>query len=153
MAAVSKLIDAGLPTQVYYVTHDGYDTHANQAEAHATLLQEFGDAVHAFSIDIQQRGHDQRTAVFAFSEFGRRVRENASRGTDHGTAAPVFIAGGGVNPGLWNPHPSLTDLDQGDLKHTVDYRQVYATLLDRWLNVDSSTILGKSYTNLDLFGG
>jgi uncharacterized protein (DUF1501 family) len=151
LAAIAQLVDSGLPTRVYYVTHNGFDTHSNQAAAHAGLLSELGDAVAALIADLQLRGHDRRTAVIAFSEFGRRVRENASRGTDHGTAAPMFVAGGKVRAGLANRHPGLTDLDQGDLKFSTDYRSVYATVLDNWLGIDSLPILGKSFATLDLF--
>ncbi len=151
LAAISQLVDSGLPTRIYYVTHNGFDTHSNQAAAHSGLLSELGDAIAALMTDLQQRGHDKRTAVLTFSEFGRRVRENASRGTDHGTAAPLFIAGGAVRAGLTNKHPGLTELDQGDLKFSTDYRNVYATVLDKWLGIDSTPILGKSYDSLDLF--
>ena len=151
LAAVSQLIDSGLPTRVYYVTHDGFDTHSNQAEAHAGLLRELGDATAALMQDLAKRGHADRTAVMTFSEFGRRVRENASRGTDHGTAAPLFLAGGRVKAGMVNEHPSLTDLDQGDLKFTVDYRRVYATVLEDWLGIESQPILGRSFRKLPLF--
>lgn len=151
LAAISQLIDSGLSTRIYYVTHDGFDTHSNQAAAHASLLQELGDAMLAFTNDLAQRGHAERTATFSFSEFGRRVRENASRGTDHGTAAPVFIGGGALKPGLLNAHPSLTDLEEGDLKFAIDYRQVYATLLEKWLGIESQTILGGSFATLKLF--
>ncbi len=151
LAAVAELIDAGLPTRIYYVTHNGFDTHSNQLAAHALLLQELGDAAWAFAQDLQQRGHNERTAVFAFSEFGRRVRENASRGTDHGTAAPVFLFGGAVNAGLHGRHPSLEDLDDGDLKFSVDYRTIYATLLEDWLNVPSASILNGEFERLPVF--
>lgn len=151
LAAVSQLIESGLPTRIYYVTHDGFDTHSNQAEAHSVLLSELGDATAAFTRDLATRGHLDRTAVMTFSEFGRRVRENASRGTDHGTAAPLFLAGGKVKPGAFNKHPSLTDLDQGDLKHTIDYRNVYATVLEDWLGIESVPVLGKQYGKLELF--
>ncbi|HMO12923.1 MAG TPA: DUF1501 domain-containing protein [Pirellulaceae bacterium] len=151
LAAVSQLMDSGLGTRIYYVTHDGFDTHANQGTTHAALLQELGDAVLAFTNDLDKRGHLERTAIVSFSEFGRRVRENASRGTDHGAAAPLFIAGGDVNSGLLNEHPSLTDLDEGDLKFSIDYRRIYATLLDDWLGIDSESILGGRFPAFDLF--
>jgi uncharacterized protein (DUF1501 family) len=151
LAAISQLIDSGLSTRVYYLTHDGFDTHSNQAAAHASLLQELGDAMLAFTNDLAQRGHGQRTVIFSFSEFGRRVRENASRGTDHGTAAPVFVVGGAVSSGLLNLHPSLTDLEEGDLKFAIDYRQVYATLLEKWLGIASPPILGDRFETIKLF--
>ena len=151
LAAVSRLIESGLPTRIYYVTHEGFDTHSNQAEAHASLLKELGDATAAFISDLDEKGHLDRTVVMTFSEFGRRVRENASRGTDHGTAAPLFLAGGRVRAGARNDHPSLTDLDQGDLKHSVDYRSVYASVLEDWLGVESLPILGKQFPKQELF--
>lgn len=151
LAAVAQLIDSGLPTRIYYVTHEGFDTHSNQAEAHASLLGELGDATAALMNALQGGGHADRTAIMTFSEFGRRVRENASRGTDHGTAAPLFLAGGRIRSGLANAHPDLTDLEQGDLRFTVDYRQVYATVLEKWLNIDSQPILGGQFELLDLF--
>jgi uncharacterized protein (DUF1501 family) len=151
LAAVSQLIGSGLPTRIYYVTHNGFDTHSNQAEAHASLLRELGDATAALMTELAKQGNDSRTAIMTFSEFGRRVRENASRGTDHGTAAPLFVIGGGVRPGPINAHPDLNDLDQGDLKFSVDYRQVYASVLERWLEIDSHPILGGRFEPLDLF--
>jgi len=151
LQAVSQLIESGLPTRIYYVTHEGFDTHSNQLEAHAGLLRELGDATAAFMRDLDNKGDGDRTAIMTFSEFGRRVRENASRGTDHGTAAPVFVAGNQVNAGALNDHPSLTDLDQGDLKFTTDYRSVYATLLENWLGIDSAPVLGGEFGSLDLF--
>jgi uncharacterized protein (DUF1501 family) len=151
LAAIARLIDADLPTRIYYATHDGFDTHSNQAEAHAGLLRELGDAMAAFMNDLSERGHAERVAVLMFSEFGRRVRENASRGTDHGTAAPVFLAGGRVQAGPFNDHPSLADLDNGDLRFSVDYRSVYATVLEDWLGVDSAPVLGKPFPTVELF--
>ncbi len=149
--AIARLIDADLPTRVYYMTHDGFDTHSNQAEAHAGLLRELGDATEAFMRNLGERGHADRVAVMMFSEFGRRVRENASRGTDHGTAGPMFLAGGVVNSGPVNKHPALTDLEEGDLRFSVDYRSVYATVLEQWLGVRSPAILGDRYSQLELF--
>ena len=151
LSAVAQLIAAGLPTRVYYVTHNGFDTHANQANAHAVLLQQLGDATAAFQRDLKMQGNAERTLVMTFSEFGRRVRENASRGTDHGSAAPVFLVGGRLQPGPVNAHPSLSDLDQGDLRFTMDYRQVYASVLENWLGVPSEPILGGAYRKLELF--
>jgi uncharacterized protein (DUF1501 family) len=100
---------------------------------------------------LQQQGNGERVLLFVFSEFGRRLRENASRGTDHGAAAPVFVLGNQVRAGLVTRHPSLTDLQGGDLKHRVDYRQVYWTLLHQWLKADAKAILGRDYDPLDLF--
>lgn len=142
---VAQLIDAGLSTQIYYVSLDGFDTHADQGAAHGNLLAEVSDSVTAFIDDLVARGHIDRVALLTFSEFGRRVQENASLGTDHGAAAPVFVAGGKVASGLIGRHPSLTDLDDGDLKHHTDFRQVYATLLDNWLGCSSEIVLGQRF--------
>lgn len=149
LKTIGQLIDAGLSTRIYYVALDGFDTHANQLEAHAALLQEFSASVEAFVHDLAARGHAERVLVLAFSEFGRRVAENASAGTDHGTAAPVFLAGGAVQAGLIGEHPSLADLDQeGDIKFHTDFRQVYAEILDRWLGCDSQAVLGRPFTHV-----
>lgn len=145
LQTVAQLIDAGLATRIYYVTLDGFDTHSQQPAAHAGLMEQFGGAVKAFCDDLAKRGHLDRTAVMGFSEFGRRVAENASEGTDHGAAGPMFLAGGRVKAGLIGKHPSLTDLDDGDLKHNVDFRQVYATMLEQWLGVKSAPLLGGEY--------
>lgn len=152
LKVVSQLIAAGLSTRVYYVVHDGYDTHSQQAAAHASLLTELGDSLQAFHTDLVARGQADRTTVLVFSEFGRRVRENASQGTDHGAAAPLFLIGGGVRPGVIGRHPSLTDLDDGDLKHQVDFRRIYAELLDRCLGCDPSRVLDERYEPLGLWG-
>lgn len=151
LKTVAKMIDAEMPTTVYYVTHDGFDTHANQADAHAGLLTQLGDAVNAFVEDLAQQGNDKRVLVMSFSEFGRRVRQNASQGTDHGTAGPMFLAGGAVKPGLIGKHPRLDDLEQGDLKFHTDYRQVYATILEKWFGVKSPKLLDGEFKPLPLF--
>lgn len=153
LAAISQLIASDLPTSIYYVTHNGFDTHANQREAHASLLAELGSAVQALMADLQEQGNAGRTCVLMFSEFGRRVRENASRGTDHGTAGPVFVAGGSLAAGPINGHPSLTELEQGDLKFSVDYRTVYSTVLEKWLGIPSGEVLGGDFGTLELFAG
>lgn len=149
LKTIAQLIDAGLKTRVYYVELDGFDTHSQQPAAHAALLQQLGGAVRAFVEDVAHHGQGDRTMVMCFSEFGRRVAENASEGTDHGAAAPMFLAGSRVRAGLIGDHPSLTDLDDGDLKFRVDFRQVYATLLDRWLGWSSNTALGGEFKTID----
>ncbi|MCH8921657.1 MAG: DUF1501 domain-containing protein [Planctomycetes bacterium] len=147
---VAQLIDADLGTRVYYVTLSGFDTHAEQNNAHAALLGELSGALAAFSEDLKSRGHDRHVLTLAFSEFGRRLRENASGGTDHGAAAPLFLIGSRVKPGLIGKHPSLTDLTSGDLKYHTDFRRVYATLLEKWLGWPSAEVLGKQYRPLDV---
>jgi uncharacterized protein (DUF1501 family) len=145
LKTVARLIDAGLKTRVFYVEIDGFDTHSQQAAAHAGLLRQVGNATNAFVTDLVGQGHGDRVLVMCFSEFGRRVAENASEGTDHGAAAPVFLAGSKVSAGLVGAHPPLTDLDEGDLRHHTDFRQVYAAVLEDWLRCDSAKILGESY--------
>jgi uncharacterized protein (DUF1501 family) len=118
------------------------------------LLEELSDSVAAFIDDLAERGHLERTAVLMFSEFGRRVKENASQGTDHGAAAPLFVAGGAVRSGVLGEHPSLADLDrEGDMLFHTDFRRVYATLLDGWLGVTSRDVLGAAYEVLPIFSG
>lgn len=151
LKTVAQLIDAGLKTRIYYVILDGFDTHSRQAAAHNGLLRQFADAVHAFVQDCSDHGHGKRVMVMAFSEFGRRVKENASQGTDHGAAAPMFLAGENVTAQVVGSHPSLTDLEDGDLKFHTDFRQVYATVLDKWLRCKSAEVLGKQYPTLDLW--
>ena len=147
---IAQLIDAGVPERVYYTSHGGFDTHAAQQEIHARLLQEFSEAVAAFVEDVSHHGHGRRVLVLTFSEFGRRVRENGSQGTDHGVASQMFLVGDTVKPGLIGEHPSLTDLDSGDLKFHTDFRSVYATVLDEWLGVRSTDVLGGEYPRVDL---
>ena len=148
---VAQLIDAGLSTRIYYVTLNGFDTHARQANGHAALLKTVASSVAAFIQDVAARSHGDRVALLAFSEFGRRVKENASKGTDHGTAAPVFVAGNRIKPGLVGPMPDLTDLDQGDLKFHTDFRRVYSAVLQNWLSSDARQILNGSFQPVDIF--
>jgi len=138
---VARLIESDIPERVYYTMQDGYDTHATQLPAHANLLTELSEGLAAFQKDLQATGHAERVVTLVFSEFGRRVSENASAGTDHGAASTLFLVGEGVAAGAFGTYPSLTDLDDGDLKHTVDFRRVYATLLDQWLGVEASKVL------------
>ena len=150
---VAQLIQAGLSTSIYYVQLTGFDTHENQASAHAALLGELGGAVSAFFEDLRSAREAGRVLLLAFSEFGRRLTENANRGTDHGTAAPVFLAGPRVRPGLHGPYPNLTDLEDGDPRHAIDFRRIYATVLDRWLHCPSRHVLGEQLSHLDVVLG
>jgi uncharacterized protein (DUF1501 family) len=147
---IAQLIDAGLSTRVYYVALDGFDTHSDQAAAHAGLLTELGGALAAFAEDLQLHGQLDRVLTLAFSEFGRRLDENASRGTDHGAAAPVFLVGSRVQPGLIGKHPKLDDLEDGDVKFHTDFRSVYATLLEQWLGWPAEPILGAGFRPADV---
>jgi uncharacterized protein (DUF1501 family) len=148
---VAQLIDAGMSTRVYYLEIDGFDTHANQPQAHAALLEQVSSGLKAFLDDVAKHGHGERVAAMCFSEFGRRLAENASQGTDHGAAGPIFVAGARVQSGLIGKHPSLTDLDEGDLKHHTDFRQVYAALLAQWLGWESRAVLDGEFEPVNLF--
>jgi uncharacterized protein (DUF1501 family) len=147
----AQLIDADLGARIFYVSIDGFDTHANQQNAHANLLRTVSDAMTAFYKDLAARGHKERVLLMTFSEFGRRARENGSRGTDHGSAAPMLLVGGKVRPGVIGAHPSLTALEFGNLKHHTDFRQVYAAVLDGWLGVSSKEVLGESFAPVQIF--
>jgi len=138
LSLISRLIKAGFGTRVFYAVQSGYDTHAAQLPSHFRLLRELSGGIYAFLEDLRAAKLDDRVAVLCFSEFGRRVKENASLGTDHGTAGPVFLAGPGVNSGLHAQTPNLGDLAKGDLKMSVDFRQVYASLLEDWLAIPHS---------------
>ena len=148
---IAQIIKAGFKTRIYYTTLDGFDTHANQLGTHAALLTELSDSLGAFHADLASAGQADRVAVLAFSEFGRRVAENASSGTDHGAAAPVFVLGPVAKAGLVGEHPSFDDLDDGDLKHHTDFRRVYASLLDTWLGLPSAPIVGEGFAPIGLF--
>jgi uncharacterized protein (DUF1501 family) len=144
LSMVASMIRAGLPTRVYYVQLGGFDTHAQQGGANgrqAGLLGQLAQAVKAFYQDLKAQENDQRVLTMSFSEFGRRVVQNASQGTDHGTAAPMFLFGPMIKPGVIGDHPSLTDLDEGDLKYKIDFRSVYAGILEGWMKADSKKIL------------
>jgi uncharacterized protein (DUF1501 family) len=146
----AQLIDADLGARIFYVSIDNFDTHANQAQTHANLLQQLSAGMTAFYKDMAERGHKDRLLMMTFSEFGRRAKENGSKGTDHGSAAPMLLVGGKVRAGVVGKHPSLTDLDLGNLKHHTDFRQVYAAVLDQWLGVSSKDVLGKEFDKLEL---
>ena len=145
LQTISGLIRAGLETSVYYVSLGGFDTHAQQPDAHARLLRQLGDGVSALMKDLNDAGQADRVLVMCFSEFGRRVAENASDGTDHGTAGPVFLIGNNVVPGLTGTLPDLNQLRDGDLQYSTDFREVYADLLQNWFRTDSEKILGGSW--------
>jgi uncharacterized protein (DUF1501 family) len=152
---VARMIAGGMPTRIYYVSLGGFDTHANQAGAHERLLRDTGGAVKAFLDDLKRQGNHDRVTLMAFSEFGRRVKENGSGGTDHGAAAPLFLAGAGVKAGLHGKFPGLADKDllNGDVRHTTDFRSVYATVLGRVLKTDPKLVLGREFPLLDVMRG
>jgi uncharacterized protein (DUF1501 family) len=160
LGLVARVIRAGLGTRVFYVTQaatgatpGGYDTHASQLPTHALLLGELAGALRAFLDDLAAARVADRVAVLVFSEFGRRVAENGAAGTDHGTAGPVFLAGPGVRAGLVGQTPRLLDLDEhGNLKMGIDFRRVYATVLEDWLGLPARGALGGAFEKLPLFG-
>ncbi len=147
---IAQLVKAGLSTPIYYTHLDGFDTHSGQLPQHANLLRQLGESLKAFLDDLKKSGEAERVLVLVFSEFGRRLGENASGGTDHGTAAPVFLLGQPVKAGLHGAYPDLTCLEDGDPIHAVDFRRVYATVLDRWLGVAHRDVLGAAFEPLSV---
>jgi len=153
LKTTAAMIRGGLPTRVYYVSMGGYDTHAGQEGRHDNLMRDFAQGVSAFMQDMKDQKNDDRVCVMCFSEFGRRVEQNASGGTDHGAAAPMFVFGRGISkhPGIVGEHPSLTQLDGGDLIHKIDFRSVYASVLQDWLGTASKPILGDQFKTMPIF--
>ena len=149
LGLIARLIQKNLGTRLYYVQLGGFDTHSGQGEMHAKLLGELSSAVGNFfgTLDAE---NSERVALMTYSEFGRRVKENGSRGTDHGSGSCMFVAGSQVVGGLVGKHPSLSDLTDGDIKYHTDFRRVYATLLDDWLGVDSKGVLDDTFEKLPL---
>jgi uncharacterized protein (DUF1501 family) len=151
---VAALIAAEMPTRLYYVTYQGnsFDTHVQQADLHTRLLMYTADAVRGFMDDVARLGRGDDVALMIFTEFGRRVEENGSLGTDHGTATPMFLAGKAVKGGFYGQHPSLTDLDDGNMKMTTDFRRVYATAIKEWLGYDQTqAVLKGTFAPMGVF--
>ncbi|MGZ5134465.1 MAG: DUF1501 domain-containing protein [Flavitalea sp.] len=147
---IASLIFSDINTKVYYVSLGSFDTHINQGGQQQRLFTEMNDAVSSFVKDLKINGRFNDVLITTFSEFGRRVSQNASGGTDHGTANSMFFIGSGLKQkGLLNPLPDLNDLQDGDLKHKIDFKNVYATILKNWLNADDQKILGKQFDSLD----
>jgi uncharacterized protein (DUF1501 family) len=150
LKTIASLIFSEISTRVYYVSLGSFDTHFNQEATQKRLFAELNDAVKAFTDDMKKKGRFEDLLLFTFSEFGRRVAQNASGGTDHGTANNMFFIGGGLKQtGILNALPDLADLQDGDLKHHVDFRDVYATVLRKWLDADDGVILQKKSAYLD----
>ena len=150
MKTIASLIFSEINTKVYYVSLGSFDTHINQEAQQQRLFTEMNDAVKAFIRDLKTNNRFEDVMLFTFSEFGRRVQQNASNGTDHGTANNMFLISGGLKQkGLINTLPDLNDLDEGDLKYKVDFKNVYATVLNKWLKADDKTILAKQYEHLN----
>lgn len=146
LKTIASLIYSEINTKVYYVSLGSFDTHINQDMQQQRLFTEMNEAVKAFVKDLKDNNRFNDVMLFTFSEFGRRVEQNASGGTDHGTANNMFLISGGLKQkGIINPLPDLSDLQEGDLKYKVDFKNVYATILNKWLNADDKKILGKQY--------
>lgn len=156
LRVVAQLIEAHVGVRVFSTDASGggdiggFDNHAGQKDNHAALLHQLSQAVAAFVDDLQGRGLLDRVVLVSFSEFGRTIKENGRRGTDHGSAAPMLVVGGRIRPGLIGQHPSMTETENGGPKHHTDFRRVYATLLDNWLGIDSQTVLGEKFDPLEI---
>ena len=144
LKTAAAIIAAKLPTRVIYVSMGGYDTHVNQKNRHDNNMRQLDAALGAFQKDLRRMGQADRVTTMVFSEFGRRVSENGSNGTDHGVAGPMLVLGDNIKGGLYGKHPSLTDLDKGDLKMTTDFRAVYAALLEDWMATKSGSLIGST---------
>lgn len=142
---IAAMIKGELDTRIYYASLSGFDTHANQFNRHRNLLKQTGNALRAFQNRLRKDGTGERVLTVVFSEFGRRVAENQSEGTDHGTANPMFLIGDGIEPGFHGVPPDLNNLQDGDLRHTTDFRSVYASILQDWFRVRPETVLGRSF--------
>lgn len=148
---IAQLIATSPRTRVIYFSAGGFDTHSNQPDQHANLLKGFSDALKAFQDEMIAIGKGNKVTVMVFSEFGRRCQENASKGTDHGSGAPMFVVGGGVKGGIVGPNPDLVNLDRGDVPWKVDFRQVYSSVLDSWMGSDSEAIFKKKFAHVPIF--
>lgn len=150
LKTISQFINSGLDTQVFYAGLTGFDTHANQQNTQARLLKTYAKTMEVFVEDLERNDTFKDVLILTFSEFGRRVKQNESQGTDHGAANNVFIMGKNLKKkGLYNNLPNLGNLDNnGNLKYEIDFREIYATILDKWLQVDNAAILNKSFSKL-----
>lgn len=149
---IAELITADTDTKVYYVSMSGFDTHANQKGKQQRLLKQYAEAVKAFTDDLKHNHLLDDVLIMTFSEFGRRVKQNASGGTDHGTANNVFLMGGRLKKaGFYNGSPNLSQLDKGDLVYEVDFREIYASVLEGWLETDARNILKGNFNELGIF--
>jgi uncharacterized protein (DUF1501 family) len=150
LKTISELIISGIETKVFYISLSGFDTHANQNNRQDKLLQELSEGLSAFMDDMKKNGSDKEILSMVFSEFGRRVVQNGSGGTDHGTANNLFLIGGGISkPGIYNDFPDLSQLDNGDINFSIDFRKIYSTILKKWMNVNDVKILDKDFGYYD----
>ncbi|HVN69815.1 MAG TPA: DUF1501 domain-containing protein [Candidatus Binatia bacterium] len=152
LALAAQIVGSNLGTKVIYVEHGSFDTHVGQKTTQNLLLQQFSNAMAAFYADLAEHGNDRRVLTLTFSEFGRRIEENGSRGTDHGEASPLFMIGGGVKGGLYGSAPDLGNANMGNLRYAVDFRSVYATVLERWLGRPSAPLLDGEFAVLPVLG-
>lgn len=151
LKTVSEMIISDIDTSVYYVTLSGFDTHVNQNGRQNRLLKEFSEGLYSLTEDLRENGMLDSTLIMTFSEFGRRVSQNAGGGTDHGTANNLFLISGSLKKyGFYNSLPDLRNLESGDLKYEIDFRRVYATILRNWLNADDRKIMGKEFELLNI---
>jgi uncharacterized protein (DUF1501 family) len=150
LALAAQIIGSNLGTKVIYVEHGSFDTHVGQKATQNRLLGEFSDAIVAFYDDLAAHGNDRRVLTLTFSEFGRRIEENGNRGTDHGEASPLFMIGGGVKGGLYGTAPDLATTNMGNVRFAVDFRSVYATVLERWLGRPSTAVLNGRFDQLQV---
>ncbi len=148
LALAAQIIGSNIGTRVIYVQHGSFDTHVNQVAVQNRLLGEFSDAAKAFYDDLAAHGNDTRVLTMTFSEFGRRIEENGSHGTDHGEGSPLFLIGGGVKGGLYGSTPDLSATNMGNVRFTTDFRSVYATVLERWLGRPSAPVLDGTFEQL-----
>jgi len=150
LKTIAEMIISNIDTTVYYVSMTGFDTHVNQKGRQERLLSELSNGLNALTEDLKTNDRLDETLILTFSEFGRRVRQNASGGTDHGTANNLFLIGGSLKTtGIYNSQPDLTNLEDGDLKYEIDFRSVYATILKKWLDADDKLILGNNFNYLN----
>ena len=147
---VAQMVASDVGTRVFYVQLGGFDTHANEKPAHAGLMTQLADSLQAFQTDLEGHGRADQVLTMGFSEFGRRVKENGSQGTDHGAAGPMFVLGSRVKGGLVGDHPDLQHLDDGDLRFGIDFRSVYATVIEDWLGASAPDVLGATFEKLPL---
>lgn len=151
LKTIAELIGSGIDTKVFYVSLGGFDTHIGQNGKQENLLKELSEGLYSFTEDLKGNNMLNDVFIMTFSEFGRRVKQNASGGTDHGTANNIFVINGNLKkPGFYNSAPDLTNLDNGDLKYEIDFRSIYAEILSKWLNVNDRKILGGSFNGLNL---
>ncbi len=152
LALAAQIVGSTLGTRVLYIEHGSFDTHVAQKPTQDRLLRELADGLAALYTDLAAHGNDKRVLTMTFSEFGRRVAENANKGTDHGEAAPLFLVGGSVRGGLYGRHPSLERLDSGDAAYTVDFRSVYATIVEKWFGRSAQPVIAGNFATLPLLG-